>query len=186
MLFNFSADTNSGTMRIYLQNDEQPQQFQYINVPYQNLIGKNKQAQDEADDPEANEVSLNDEFRSEDSDYEENQPRTFNLDPSIQILDPKYVVLTQWPLLNSPSSKADENIENANGFVDIPTQDVGEEEQQNMPDDPISANQDEGLIQDQSQNIAYSYSNYFPNYEMPQPQPQHPQFYIGKISHVNF
>lgn len=62
--------------------------------------------------------------------------------------------------LNDESSER-----NNKEFADIPTQDVGEQEEH-------IANRNEILRADESQNIAYSYSNFIPHYQ-PAPRQVH-------------
>lgn len=115
---------------------------------------------------------------------------TIRLDKNIELVNPKFIaniVLAPFRRSsNEPSSFASDNrsdekqnddIEtHANDeFADIPIQDVGEEEVSSLK------NEDEVMKTDNSNNIAYSYSNFIPNYE-PAPQAN----YFGKMSWIVF
>lgn len=114
------------------------------------------------------------------------QQETIKLDDNIELVTPSYVgnVLLMphghveqaryikpgdrsfEDELNDESSEPEVSLRNEE-FADIPTQDVGEQEEQ-------LGSRSELLRADESQNVAYSYSNFIPHY---QPVPR--QFHFG-------
>lgn len=108
---------------------------------------------------------------------------TIRLDDNIELVSPKYVAnVIVMPRGNDEHPRYVKSVESGfdatlrdeaqqagNEYVDIPTQDVGEEELDG-----------EIMRADNSQNIAYSYSNFIPHYE---PAPRHVHY--GKITIKN-